>query len=34
VDHARGNWNYVFSDLQLLYKRLEELDIEAIMEKI
>jgi hypothetical protein len=28
VDHTRGNWDFVFLDLQILYERLEELDIE------
>jgi hypothetical protein len=29
VGPARENWNYIFSDLQLLCERLDELDIEA-----
>lgn len=32
VGPARENWNYIFSDLQLLCEHLEELNIEAIME--
>lgn len=32
VGPTRENWNYIFSDLRLLCERLEELDIEAIME--
>lgn len=32
VGPTRENWNYIFPDLQLLCERLEELDIEALME--
>jgi hypothetical protein len=31
VDPARGNWNYIFMDLVSLCERLENLDIEAII---
>jgi len=32
VDLARENWNFIFEDLALLCEKLEELDIEAVME--
>jgi hypothetical protein len=32
VGHTRENWNYIFADLQVLCERLEQLDIEGIME--
>ena len=31
MDLARENWNYIFSDLVLLCERLEELDIETVI---
>jgi len=32
VGHARENWNYIFEDLQTFCERLEELDLEMIIE--
>jgi len=32
VDPSRENWQTIFSDLQILCARLEQLDIEVIME--